>query len=131
MQRPTGLLVIGALALVEGLLGIVLALAWLNRGVEMFSRGGPFAFLVGVLATGRGVLVAIGPVLLLVFAWGALTGKSWARPVGLLAGTVTIALIAALSLGGAPLLLIVGWAVVPVVIVLYFFTPGGRGALPR
>lgn len=125
VPRPRGLTLIAILAVVQGVSGVGLALAFLGRGIELLMRS---RLILGLLALAVGALVAIGPALHLVFAWGALSLRSWAWWLGIVAGTVSlIGLAVVLREGEAPVLALLR-AIIPVALIGYLVTPGGRAA---
>lgn len=125
VPRPRGLTVIAILAVVQGVTGVVLALAFIGRGIELLMRG---RLILGLLGLAVGALVAIGPALHLVFAWGALALRSWAWWLGIFAGAVSlIGLSVLLGEGEAPVLALLR-AIIPVALICYLVTPGGRAA---
>ena len=89
-KRTIGLTVVAVLALVQSALGGLRALRWFDAGSDLMGQGLLILPLVGVLAFFRGGLVAAITMLYVVFACGALLGRSWARWLGIVVAAVTL-----------------------------------------
>ncbi|HET9415308.1 MAG TPA: hypothetical protein VFO74_14445 [Pseudolabrys sp.] len=76
MNRSVGLMVVVFLVAVQGILAFLRANHWFQVGVDLLGHGLLFIPLTGVVAIGRGGLVAALGVLYLLFAAGALWGKT-------------------------------------------------------
>lgn len=128
-KRNVGMTVIAALALVQGVAGVLRALQWFDIGSDLMGQGLLILPLVGLVALGRGMLVAVLALLLLVFACGALLQRSWARWLGIFLAIVNLLMVlSVLTQGEAPTRALV-WAIVPVVMLCYLFSSPGRQAL--
>jgi hypothetical protein len=128
-NRPIGLTVIAVLALVEGLFGVLRTLYWVGVGQDFLGRGVLVMPLLGMLAIGQGMVVAVVAVLFGVFSYGLLRRRSWARGLGMFVSVVTLLLVVrAVMHGESPARGLVG-AIVPVVILCYLISPSGRQAL--
>ena len=127
--RPLGLTVIAALALGQGLFGVLRTLHWVEVGGDFMERGLLILPLLGLLAIGRGMVVAVLAVLFGVFSYGLLQRRSWARGLGIFLSLVTLLLVvSAVIHGESPARALVG-AIVPVVILCYLMSPSGRYVL--
>jgi hypothetical protein len=127
MRSPVGLRIVAALAVVQGVLGILRALQWLEIGSDLSRTGLVLLPMLGLAALARGVLVAAIAVPYLLFALGALTGRRWARGVGLAACVVNVLAVVTLALAGESLAAALFWVVVPLIVGAYLLGPG-RGA---
>ena len=58
-KRNVGMTVIAALALVQGVAGVLRALQWFDIGSDLMGQGLLILPLVGLVALGRGMLVAV------------------------------------------------------------------------
>lgn len=119
------------LALVQGALGILRALQWFEVGSDLSRSGLVLLPILGLAALARGGLVAVIALLYVLFAWGAFTGKSWARAVGLAACAVNALAVLGLVLTGDSLGPALFWIVVPVIVGAYLLGPAGRRAPAR
>jgi hypothetical protein len=107
---------LAALALAQGVLGILRALQWFQVGADL-GRGGLLLLpILGVVAAGRGALVGVIALLYVLFAWGIFFGKGWARGVGLAACVLNLLSVLGLVLYGDSLAAALAWAVVPLIV---------------
>lgn len=128
-RRPRGLTIVAALALLQGVLGVLRSFEIVRFGVNLADQGALLLPLVGILTAARGGLVAIIALLYLVFAVGALRQDAWSWWVGLAAALLNGLLVVNTMVQGASIVLSSLWAVVPLVLVSYLFAPAGRRAL--
>ena len=129
IRRPRGLTIVAALALLQGVLGLLRGFEIVRFGVNLADRGVLLLPLLGILTAARGGLVAIIAVLYLLFAIGALRQDAWSWWIGLAAALLNGLLVVNAIVQGASIGLSLLWAVVPVVLVSYLFAPAGRRAL--
>jgi len=127
--RPLGLTVIAALALGQGLFGVLRTLHWVEVGGDFMERGLLILPLLGLLAIGRGMVVAVLAVLFGVFSYGLLQRRSWARGLGIFLSLVTLLLVVSAVIHGESLARALVGALVPVVILCYLMSPSGRHVL--
>jgi len=127
--RPLGLTVIAALALGQGLFGVLRTLHWVEVGGDFMERGLLILPLLGLLAIGRGMVVAVLAVLFGVFSYGLLQRRSWARGLGIFLSLVTLPLVVSAVIHGESLARALVGAIVPVVILCYLMSPTGRQVL--
>jgi hypothetical protein len=108
--------ILAALAILQGALGILRALHWFHIGADL-GRGGLLLLpILGVVTAARGTLVGLIALLYVLFAWGILSGKSWARGVGLAACVLNLLAALGLLLYGDSLAAAFFWAVVPLIV---------------
>jgi len=127
--RPLGLTVIAALALGQGLFGVLRTLHWVEVGGDFMERGLLILPLLGLLAIGRGMVVAVLAVLFGVFSYGLLQRRSWARGLGIFLSLVTLLLVVSAVIHGESLARALVGAIVPVIILCYLMSPSGRHVL--
>ena len=130
-NRTVGLTVVAVLALVQSVAGVLRALQWFDVGSDLMGQGLLLLPLIGLVAIGRGVLVAALALLLLVFACGAWLQRSWARWLGIFLAIVNLLLVLSVATQGESPARALVWAIVPVVMLYYLRTPAGRQALTR
>ncbi len=129
-MRPTGVTIIALLALISGLLGlcgvtplfgISLLGALIPTGVTQV-----LAAIGGIL----GLVLAIGPILQIIFAYGAWNLRSWGWWLGIIATGISVlgALVAILGSGGAAIHTAITNALIPIIIFIYLLTPNVRRA---
>jgi hypothetical protein len=123
------LTIVAALALLQGVLGLLRSFEIVRFGVNLTDQGALLLPMLGILTAARGGLVAIIAVLYLVFAVGALRQDTWSWWVGLAAALLNGILVVNTMVQGASVVLSLLWAVVPLVLVSYLFAPAGRRAL--
>jgi hypothetical protein len=127
-KRPLGLVVVVVLAVVQGVGGFLRANHWFEVGVDLVGQGVVFIPLMGLVAIGRGALVAGIAALYILFAVGALAGKSWAWWTGLIAALMNVFLVLNLMFLGESIVRSLFWVIVPV-IVLYYLSNAQRHSL--
>jgi hypothetical protein len=128
-KRNMGLTVVAVLALVQSALGVLRTLHWFDVGSDLMGQGLLLLPLVGVLAFFRGGFVAVIALLYVVFACGALLGRSWARWLGIVVAIVTLLLVVSIVIQGESPVQALVWSIVPVVMIGYLLSPTGRQAL--
>ena len=129
MDRSVMVKVMALLAFVQGIAGVLRAFNWLQAGVNLFGQGILILPLVGAVALLRGLFISLIGLLYVLFATGALLGKSWARWVGLTAAIVNLLLVLSVLVQGASLLEAIAWAVIPALLIIYLFSEAGRKTL--
>jgi len=127
-KRNTGMTIIAVLALVQGALGVLRTLHWFDAGSDLMGQGLLLLPLVGVLAFFSGGFVAVIALLYVVFACGALLGRSWARWLGIVVAIVTLLLVVSVVIQGESPVRALVWSIVPVVIIGYLLSSAGRRA---
>ena len=130
-ERTMGLTVVAVLALVQSALGVLRTLHWFDVGSDLMGQGLLLLPLVGVLAFFRGGFVAVIALLYVVFACGALLGRSWARWLGIVVAIMTLLLVVSIVIQGESPVQALVWSIVPVVMIGYLLSPTGRQALNR
>ena len=118
MKRPFGVTVIAVLALISGLFGLCLPVLVFMGSTLL----GPLA-VVGVAA---GIFLIIGPVLQLVFSYGAFNLRSWAWYLGLISSGITVLGVIINLFNGASFWTAVWGSILPIVIFIYLLTPNVR-----
>jgi hypothetical protein len=121
VKRPLGLMVVVVLVIVQGLLALLRANQWFQVGVDLLGEGLLLIPLMGVVAIGRGGLVAGIGLLYVLFAVGALAAKNWAWWMGLIAALMNVFLVLSLVLQGAPVAQSLVWVIVPAILLYYLF----------
>jgi hypothetical protein len=121
--RSLGLMIIVVLVMAQGILGFLRAIRWFESGVDLLGEGVVFIPLMGLVAIGRGVLIAGIAVLYILFAIGSFAGKSWAWWVGLGAALTNVVLVLSALLQGESVVQSLVWLIVPVILLLYLFMP--------
>ena len=129
MQRTVGLTVIAILALVQSLLGVLRAFHWFDVGSDLLGQGLLILPIISMFAFARGVVVAVIALLYVLFAIGVFTRESWSWWLGLVLAVVSGIAVLGLLIEGESLGRALLWAIIPVIIVWYLFTPAGRQAL--
>ena len=128
-NRPMGITVIAVLALVQGIFGVLRTLHWVELGGDFIARGLLVMPVLGLLAIGRGMVVAVLAVLFGVFSYGLLRRRSWAGGLGMVVSLVTLLLVVSAVIEGESLARAVVGALIPVVIICYLLSPSGRQGL--
>lgn len=130
LKRPTGITIIALLALISGLLGLCCGSPLiLLGGIGVIIPSGVTQVL-GILGILLGVLLAFGPFLQVVFAYGAWNLRSWAWWLGIIATGISVAgvVISIIGSGGATVWTAVTNALLPIIIFVYLLFPDVRQA---
>jgi hypothetical protein len=123
-ERTLGMTVIAALAVIQGILGILRSLRWFEAGSDFLGQGLLIFPLVGMLAYFRGALVAGIALLYVAFAWGVFMHRDWAWSVGLVVAALNLLLVLSVVVQGEALVRAIFWAVVPVTVIWYLVASG-------
>jgi hypothetical protein len=119
--------VIAALAVMQGILGILRSLRWFEAGSDFLGQGLVILPLVGMLAYARGLLVAGIALLYAAFAWGLFMRRGWAWSLGLVVAALNLLLVLSVVVQGESLVRAIFWAIVPVSIVWHLVASRGQG----
>jgi uncharacterized membrane protein (DUF2068 family) len=129
MDRQLSLKIMALLAFVQALAGLLRAFNWVQVGVNLFGQGLLLLPFVGAVAVMRGLFISVVALLYVLFAIGALLGKSWSRWLGLTAAIINLLLVVSALAQGAGLIETIAWSAIPVILVIYLFSQTGRKAL--
>jgi len=121
MKRPFGVTVIAVLALIGGLFG----LCWPILVFTGSALLGPVFGTIGVIA---GIFLIVGPILQLVFAFGALGLRPWAWYLGLISTGITVLGVVINLFQGASFWSAIWGGLVPIIIFFYLLSPNVRQA---
>jgi hypothetical protein len=121
VKRPFGVTLIAILALIGGLFG----LCWPTLAF-MGSALLPGVF--GTIGALAGIFLIIGPILQLVFSYGAFKLRSWAWYLGLIASGITLIGVIINLINGASLFSALWGSVISIIIFIYLLTPNVRNA---
>ncbi len=127
-KRNTGMTIIAVLALAQSALGVLRTLHWFDAGSDLMGQGLLLFPLIGVVAFFRGGFVAVIAILYVVFACGALVGRSWARWLGIVVAIVTLLLVVSVVIQGESPVRALVWSIAPIVMIWYLLSPAGRPA---
>ena len=121
MKRPFGITVIAILALISGLFG----LCWPTL---VFTGSTLFGGILGTVGFIAGLFLVVGPVLELIFAYGAFGLRRWAWYLGLIASGITvIGVVINIFSGGSFWSAVLG-SVLSIIIFIYLLTSNVRQA---
>lgn len=128
MNRPTGVTIIAILSLLSGVLGLCGVSPLL--GVSVLGALIPTGVtqVLGAIGIVVSILLVAGPLLQIVFAYGAWNLRSWAWWLGIVATGISVlgVLIGIIGSGGAAIYTAVTNALLPVIIFVYLLTPDVR-----
>ena len=125
-NKTVGATAIAALAIAQGVLGILRALHWFEVGSDLMEKGLLLLPLVGMVAYVRGAVVSAIALSYVAFAFGRFSDRAWARSLGLIAATVNLLLVVSVLIQGEFLARDLLWLIVPVTVVGYLLSPVGR-----
>ena len=121
MKRPFGVTVIAILALLSGLFG----LCWPTLAFTGAAFLGPILGTIGIIA---GIFLILGPVLQLIFAYGAFNLRSWAWYLGLISTGITVIGVIINLIDGASLWSALWGSTLSVIIFIYLLTTNVKRA---
>ncbi len=128
--RPTGVTIIALLALLSGALGLcgVSPLVGISVLGALIPTG--ITQVLGALGIVIAAVLAIGPVLQVIFAYGAWNLRGWAWWLGILATGVSVlgVVVSILGSGGAAIWTALTNALLPIIIFIYLLMPDVRRA---
>jgi hypothetical protein len=116
--------VIGILAIVQGVAGILRALQWVDVGGDLMGKGLLLLPLTGVIAIARGALIAVIALSFIIFACGLFLNQSWAKTLGIVVAVINLLLAFSLLMQGESLARAVPWVVIPAFILIYLTAIG-------
>ena len=127
-QRPIGITILAILALLSGLVGICLPGLLLAASGAVIGLGGFFFGAVGFAGGCAGILLIIGPLAQLLFAYGAFKLLPWAWWLGIISCVISFLGAGFNIIGGADIGPTLGTVILPAIIFVYMLTPGVRWA---
>jgi len=119
MKRPFGITVIAIFALLSGLFG----LCWPTLAFTGSAFLGP---IFGTISFFAGIFLIIGPLLQLIFAYGAFNLRSWAWYLGLISTGITVIGVVINFIDGASFWSAIWGSIWAVIIFIYLLTPNVR-----
>ena len=125
-HRTFGMTMVAALALLQGIFGVLRAFHWFGVGSDFMGQGLLLLPIVGVMAWLRGVLVVAIALLYGAFALGVWFRREWASTLGWVAAVVNILLVLSVLVQGEAIGEAFLWLIVPVIIICYLLLPTGR-----
>jgi hypothetical protein len=125
------LILVAALAMMQGIFGILRAFEFFRMGIYLSMRGILLLPVLGAVAFTGGKLVLVMALCYILFALGALLNQRWAWGLGMGVSLVTGLVVLSLMLKGAADLWSLLWLIVPVVLVWYLLSPVGRQEFSR
>ncbi|MFC1996065.1 hypothetical protein ACFLXI_00470 [Chloroflexota bacterium] len=121
MKRPLGVTIIATLALLGGFFG----LCW---PIVVFMGSSLFGGIFGTVGTLAGIFLIVGPVLQLIFAFGAFGLKRWAWYLGLIASAITVTGVILNLIDGAHFFSAIWGSTISIIIFIYLLTGKVRQA---
>ena len=121
MKRPFGVTLIAILAIIGGLFG----LCWPTL---VFAGSALLGGIFGTIGALAGFFLIVGPLLQLIFAYGAFKLRSWAWYLGLIATGITVVGVIINLINGASLFSAFWGSALAIIIFIYLWTPTVRKA---
>jgi uncharacterized membrane protein (DUF2068 family) len=122
MNRPLGVTIIAILSFINGLLGLcVPGLVIIGGGIGALFTGG-----LGLIVVCGGLLLAAGPLVWLLVAYGAWNLRPWAWWAGMVATGITVVGVVVNIINGVGILQAVASAPLSIVIFIYLLLPDIR-----
>ena len=131
MNRSLSFKIILFLAFLQGVFGLVRAYDWVQIGSDLFGEGALLLPFVGAMAVMRGLIISFVALLYMLSVFGALLEKPWAWWTGLIAVVLNLLLVLPGLAHGASVLEVLAWSAVPVILLVYLFSPHRSNALRR
>jgi hypothetical protein len=126
--RPLGVTILAVVSFIQGFVGICVACAVLGgSGILALVPTGVTQIIGGIGILG-GLLLAAGPALYLLFAYGAWNLRPWAWLMGIIASGASVlgVLLGVLASGGAGIGAVLTNALIPIIILIYLLLPDTR-----
>ena len=124
MNRPLGVTIIAILSFINGLLGLcVPGLVIIGGGIAALFSGG-----LGLIAVCGGLLLAAGPILWMIVAFGAWNLRPWAWWLGIVATGITVIGVVVNIASGVGILQAMASAPLSIIIFIYLLLPDIRRA---
>jgi len=124
LKRPFGITVIAILALFSGLFG----LCW---PILIFTGSTFLGPLFGTIAVIAGIFIIVGPILQLVFAYGAFKLRPWAWYLGLISSGITVVGVIINVLDGGSIGSAIMGSLLSIIIFIYLLTTNVRQAFGK
>ena len=121
MKRPLGVTITAILALISGLLGLCCP-------VLVFTGSAFLGGFLGTIGFIAGFFLVVGPVLELIFAYGAFKLHRWAWYLGLISTAITVTGVIINIFQGGTIWSALGGSILPIIIFIYLWTPNVRQA---
>jgi hypothetical protein len=131
MKRTVRLILVAALAIMQGIFGILRAFEFFRLGINLSMQGILILPIFSAGAFTLGKLVLVMAFCYILFALGALLHQRWAWGLGLGISLVTGLVVLSVMRKGAADLWSLLWLIVPVVLVWYLLSPVGRQEFRR
>lgn len=132
MRRPLGVTILGFLAILMGIIGILGGCMLMGFGSLLAPIGALFGGgQLGSSAFAGGLGWAVSAVIALIAGFGALALKGWAWILGLLASGLSLASALWGILQGSSWFFSAPGLILPAVVFIYLLTPGVRKAFGR
>ena len=116
---------VGALAVVQGVFGVLRAFDYFRIGGELAGQGLILIPLLGAVAYGRGAVIILVALLSFFFAAGILLGKGWGWWCGLIAAVINILLVLGILIESERIAEMMFWLVVPFLVIWFLFSRFG------
>jgi hypothetical protein len=128
--RPLGITIISILAFIQGFLGICGTCVVLAGSGLLFFIPTGVTQVLGGFGCLLALILGLGPLLELIFAYGAWNLRSWAWLLGIIATGLAVAgvVISILGSGGATVLTALTNGLLSIIIFVYLLLPGTRKA---
>ena len=114
------------LALLQGAFGLMRAYNWVSIGADLFKQGVLLMPSLGAVAILRGLLIALVAFLYLLFVCCAPLKMRPGWIAGCFAAVINLLLVINAVVYEAPLSEATGWAIVPMILLLYLLSRTGR-----
>lgn len=115
MKRPVGVTIIAILALIGGIFG----LCWPTL---VFMGGAIFGGIFGTVGTFAAIFLIIGPLLQIIFSFGAFGLKRWAWYLGLISSGITLIGVIINLFSGAGFFSAIWGSTISIIIFIYLLT---------
>lgn len=132
-RRPTGVTVIAVLSLISGFMGLCCGSPLILLGAIGIVVPTGVTQVLGVIGIVLGLLLAIGPLLQIIFAYGAWNLRSWAWVLGIVATGISVlgVIISIIGSGGATIWTAITNALIPIIVFVYLLMPDIRKSFSK
>ncbi|MGE5220297.1 MAG: hypothetical protein ACM3SP_25115 [Chloroflexota bacterium] len=126
MGKSLSFKIILLLAFLQGVAGLLRGFNWVRLGGNLFGQGLLLLPMIGAVAVMRGLFIVVIALLYILFVIGGLLGQNWGWWPCVTAAIINLLIVLSALAQGASVIEAIAWSVIPVILLVYFFSQRGR-----